>query len=104
MERWREVAGFCGYYQVSDTGRVRTVGRVIPREQVDRLALRLWPDKAGHILVHLWRRGIRHSLRVDQLVLTAFAGPRPAGCECLHGAGGVSDNSVENLSWSKERA
>ena len=104
MERWKNVEGFCSYYQVSDMGRVRAADRIMSHKQVDRLALRLWPDKAGHILVHLWRRGIRHSLRVDQLVLTAFAGPRPAGCECLHGAGGVSDNSVESLSWSKERA
>ena len=29
-ERWRDVVGYVGYYQVSDQGRVRSVDRVVP--------------------------------------------------------------------------
>lgn len=36
-ERWRPVAGFDGYYEISDLGRVRSLPRVVPvRGQMPR--------------------------------------------------------------------
>lgn len=37
--------------------------------------------------------------RVHQLVLIAFAGPAPAGCEVLHNDGNPGNNRLANLRW-----
>ncbi len=36
---------------------------------------------------------------VHTLVLEAFAGQKPDGCECLHINGDASDNRLSNLRW-----
>lgn len=37
--------------------------------------------------------------RVDYMVLEAFVGPRPEGCEVCHANDVQSDNRLANLSW-----
>lgn len=51
---------------------------------------------SGHLSVSLGRR---NSQCVHKLVLTAFVGPAPDGCECLHINGDPSDNRLQNLRW-----
>ena len=105
MEKWRDVIGYVGYYQVSDRGRVRSVDRVVrhPRGGPTKLKgriLRPRPSgKYGHVKVVLCKGGFQRSAYIHRLVLAAWVGPCPEGCECLHGLGGVSDNSVSNLQW-----
>jgi hypothetical protein len=41
---------------------------------------------------------------LHDLVLEAFAGPRPDGFQCLHGVGGPSDNRIGNLLWGTAKA
>ena len=105
MERWKDITGFEGLYQVSDLGRVRSVSRVIPHKRfgtwkVRGRILRLRSSgRCGHLKVNLHKDGHGWSARVHRLVLVAFVGPCPEGKECLHGPAGVSDNSIPNLKW-----
>ena len=107
IERWRDIEDFEGLYQVSDLGRVRSVRRTVPRERYGiwrwegRLMRQRTGDESGHLAVCLWKGGVKQSLLVNQIVLTTFVCPRPEGSVCLHGLKGISDNSVENLRWSK---
>lgn len=110
MERWLPVAGYEGAYEVSDHGRVRSLDRVEQYERRDQYSGRvltvrrghrgrlLSPGRmnGGHLSVALSRG---NSQLVHVLVLTAFVGPCPIGCECLHRNGIPSVNHLANLRW-----
>lgn len=104
MERWLDVGGFEGLYQVSDLGRIRSVDRGVSdgkgrtKKMVGRV-LRLSPDSRGYLVASVCKEGKRRIVRAHRLVLAAFVGPCPDGCEVRHGANGVEDNSVGNLSY-----
>ena len=109
MERWKNVIGYEGYYQVSNLGRVRSLGRVVrhqkggPMKLVGRVLRSTPGGRCGHLQVKLCKdRYVWHVL-VHRLVLTAWIGSCPEGFECLHGPAGVSDNSVSNLRWGTRK-
>lgn len=91
QEIWKSVPGFEGQYDVSSQGRVRTF-----RRGANGRLLKPGRMPQGHLSVALGRG---NSQCVHKLVLLAFVGPPPKGCECLHGNGDPSDNRLENLRW-----
>ena len=108
MERWKDVVGFEGYYQVSDLGRVRSVDRVVRggrgkpvkrKGKIRKLSPYSRSSGSGHLAAHLYKEGVLMPVGVHRLVLAAWVGPCPEGCEVRHGPNGVTDNSVGNLSY-----
>lgn len=105
-ERWLPVPGHEGAYEVSDMGRVRSVGRRVrlftrwgteaTRGVPPRLLRPGRMTKSGHVSVAI---GKHNSQCVHTLVLLAFVGPRPAGMEARHLNGNASDNRLENLRY-----
>jgi hypothetical protein len=104
-ERWKPIPGYEGQYEVSDQGRVRSSTRLVMCEGTVKGSYfsvkqgrMLKPGRmtAGHLSVALGRR---NSQCVHKLVLMAFVGPAPAGCECLHANGNPADNRLVNLRW-----
>lgn len=103
-EQWLPVPGYEGLYAVSDLGNVRSFhagrgkgkrGGILKPAPTGgsspRLAVVLYRDREGRTrLVH-------------QLVLEAFAGPRPPDQDALHGPGGPADNRLANLRWGTRR-
>ena len=104
-ERWRDVKGYKGFYQVSDQGRVRSLGRITscylggPRRLKSKILRPALRGESKYLSVHLWKRGIKRTQLVHRLVLEAFVGDCPGGQVCLHGPLGALDNSVRNLSY-----
>lgn len=104
-ETWAEIPGYPGY-EASSEGRMRSVDRIVEgrrrgkpwsmRRPGQVLALR--PDTAGYLRVQLGRGG-RTEL-VHRLVLLAFVGPCPTGCEAAHGDGDPANNRPWNLRWA----
>lgn len=97
-EVWKEVPGYEGAYEVSDRGWVRSLSR---RDNLGRRIkgglLKPWAAKSGHKNVSLGR-GNKHG--VHCLVLTAFAGPCPAGAEACHYPDpNPANNQLCNLRW-----
>ncbi len=88
-------------YQVSSLGRVRYAvygyGFVLP--------VSIHPYQGYHSVRFpvLGANGRPRWAYVHQLVIEAFIGSRPQGLIVLHGPAGVSDNSVENLSYGTHR-
>lgn len=104
-EEWRAIPGFEGRYEISDQGRVRSLDRIVRRFQYGKWAdqpvrgrlLKQSRAKSGHMVLMLGRRsGI---VLVHRLVLEAFSGPPPPGCECCHNNGDSTDNRIKNLRW-----
>ena len=102
-ESWRAVPNWLNY-EVSDMGRVRSIGHWVTRRPGSRPSwyagklLDPGGDRYGH--VRLQRPGEHAYLSVHVLVLEAFSGPRPPGQWARHGPLGPSVNWwPENLSW-----
>lgn len=96
-ERWKPVSGYEGY-KVSNLGRVKRVadgqGAVVGRI----LKLQVTSDGRS-LMASLCERGMQKWFLVHRLVLEAFVGPCPEGCECNHKDGDPKNNHLENLEW-----
>lgn len=99
-EEWRAVPGYEGAYEVSNLGAVRSLDRVTDRgRRWKGRAMTPSPMRNGYLIVTLWKDGKQKSPLVHRLVLAAFVGPAPDGCESLHANGARDDNRLANLSW-----
>jgi len=101
-EEWRDIAGYEGYYQVSNLGRVRSLDRVVVgrwgHEKRTGNILKLSSNgRYLHVVLHIRGRG--HTKLVHCLVAEAFLGPRPEGMQTCHGDAGQFVNTVTNLRY-----
>ena len=103
IEEWRDISGYEGFYQVSNTGKVRSLPRTITvnsitqglvRKNLSGKQLKLHQDKNGYLYVWLWKNGKKFS-RVHKLVADAFVTGN--GEYVLHKDGNNQNNSSENL-------
>ena len=103
-ERWKQVLGFEGYYEVSNRGRVRSIAREIVdkngrRRRYKGKMLKLWAHSRGYPVCQLQEHGNSRLVAVHILVLEAFVGPAPEGHEAHHNNRDRSDNRLVNLGW-----
>jgi len=103
-EIWKDVPGYGGLYRVSNLGRVRSLDMEIVRKDgveythKGRL-LDLGGKNGNYLRVTLCKDGCKKYLRVHQLVLITFVGPRPDGMEGCHNDGIKTNNKTQNLRW-----
>ena len=95
-EEWRDITGYEGLYQVSNTGKIKA----IKREHVSGKLLKAPVSKRGYRVVTLYRPdGTRKKFYVHRIVATAFI-PNGKNLPCIdHIDTDRTNNSVENLSW-----
>lgn len=101
-EEWRPILFGAGKYEVSNLGRIRstTGGRDKTRNTLPKTkTLTFWKNWNRYCLVTLHFRNAKKHFTVHSLVLTAFVGPRPDGCECAHLDNDRSNNRLDNLRW-----
>ena len=111
-EQWQPILGYEGLYEVSDSGRVRSLDRIVRAGSRWGPHLRRQPGKvlrpgsqtSGHLLVQLSRDGVSSAHRVHRLVLEAFIGPCPEGMECCHDDGIPTNNDISNLRWGTKKS
>lgn len=88
-EEWRRCSDF-PHYEVSSLGRVRNIKTLYV----------LKPRFIGSGYVQVQTRNEKtKQTRVHRLVLTAFSGPCPVGCEAAHLDGDKNNNIPSNLAW-----
>lgn len=104
-EIWKDVVGYEGIYEVSNTGKVRTKeGKTTSNARFNvrhwkQRELKLKQDRMGYKRVCLWIDGKNHDWLVHRVVATAFI-PNPNNYDCINHIDGKSDNEcVENLEW-----
>jgi hypothetical protein len=97
IERWLPVVGWEGWYEVSDHGRIRRVGKANGATPGHILAQQR--NQRGYATVALRRPGVRERQFMHRLVLLAFVGPPPDGHECNHKNGIRTDARLANLEW-----
>ena len=109
MEIWKDIPGYEGKYQVSNMGKVKSLGRTIHSSnqngefdfQIKERILKPGKhDRAGHLTVVL--NDPRKSWLVHQLVMLAFAGTPLSGKVVCHNNGNPADNRLENLRYDTQ--
>ena len=103
-EIWKDIAGYEGWYQVSNMGRVRSVDRTVYFK--DGRRSRFYKGKIlklkyhnGYQMVNLLKNKELFVACVHRLVLETFVPPVEGKTWCNHKNGIKSDNRAENLEW-----
>ena len=99
-EIWKDILGFEGIYQISNLGRVKSLGRYsVQKHWIDEKILNVFYKKYGYADVSLYLDGKRVHKYVHKLVAEAFL-PNPNNLpEVDHKNRNPKDNRVENLRW-----
>lgn len=108
MGLWRAVPGWEGLYEVSDTGHVRSLDRVVPGRhgptRYQGRVLATYGAKYPVVCLAETGAGRKQYRYVHDLVLGAFVGPKPCGLEACHNNGNRKDNSLANLRYDTRSA
>ena len=103
-EAWKPVVGFEGLYEVSNTGKVRSVDRIVPSRWPCGAKMRgvmLTPQTShkGYKTVVLHKNNQYHQKQVHRLVAEAFI-ENPDGLpQVNHIDTDKANNNVSNLEW-----
>lgn len=106
IEVWRPIEGFEGLYEVSNTGKVRSLDRVVTSKagwETFKKGVELKPldNGNGYKTVALWKNGKMTQRYIHRLVVQEFIGPPPSEShQVAHWDGSRDNNKVGSLRWS----
>lgn len=93
-EKWKDIEGYDGVYQVSDLGRVRSLKFGKTR------VLRAQKNNNGYLIVGLFKDGKRKGITVHRLVANAFIPNNDENkTQINHRNEDKTENKVSNLEW-----
>lgn len=103
-EIWRKVKGFEDYYEVSNTGKVRSISREIKRGNKGNYfqegkELTISQNNKGYCIAKLWVNGKGKKYFVHRLVAEAFIDNPNKYPVINHKDENPLNNNVENLEW-----
>ncbi|HGH0795735.1 NUMOD4 domain-containing protein [Staphylococcus pseudintermedius] len=102
-EVWKDVVGYEGYYQVSNKGRVRSLGRFVKNDNSDVVRffkgkiLKQSQNPYGYPRVSFSKNNVNKKFLVHRLVMQAFFVDFDEELEVNHIDGVKTNNSFENL-------
>ena len=99
-EVWKDVAGYEGYYQVSNKGNVHSVARVSSQgKKCGGLTLKPRNVGYGYLQVSLYKNGKMKQKFIHRLVAEAFI-PNPESLPQINHIDEVkTNNELSNLEW-----
>lgn len=105
-EKWTQIVGFEGFYEVSDLGNIRSVERTVDRPRFGKIeklkrsakSTKQSMNPKGYMQVVLQKGGERFCFRVHRLVAAAFC-EHKQGDQVNHINSIRHDNRAENLEW-----
>jgi hypothetical protein len=101
-EVWGDIPGFEGYYQASNKGRIKSVDRVLKKEDGTTqhqkgIILKLKIRKDGYVQVCLSKLSKVKTFSVSRLVYETFNGYIPEGMDVNHIDCNPQNNNLDNL-------
>lgn len=110
-EIWKPIEGYEGYYEVSNTGKVRSVDREVELKGKRSGEKRMYRGKElqplysqGHLNIHLQKSGQRLNIGLGRLVASHFLeGFKDSGRFQIKYKDGDSTNcSIDNLYYTND--
>ena len=108
-EKWADVAGYEGIYEVSNLGRVKHLpttvltisyhGDVVSTRKTEPYIVKQCENKQHYKVVGLVKGKSVNSIAVHRLLAQAFLPRTPAQTEVHHKDRDRSNNSLDNLQW-----
>lgn len=90
IEKWREVPGYEGLYEVSDLGRIRRNGKLLKPDN---------HNTRGYLQVALSKNGTVRRVYIHRLVASAFINNPNNYPQINHRDEDKTNNAVSNLEW-----
>ncbi|AMS01355.1 HNH homing endonuclease [Bacillus phage AR9] len=102
---WKEIIGFEGLYEISNTGLVKSLKREVSGKLnsiriIDEKILSSTNNGKGYLVVTLYRDKKRYYKKIHRLVAEAFIENSENKPEVNHKDGIKTNNCVSNLEWS----
>ena len=110
MEKWKDIEGYEGLYQISNEGKIKSLGRIVDcnngnnsiRFQAE-IILKTSLVKNKYHRIRVCKDGKGNLMLVHRLVAMTFI-PNPNNYPMvLHWDNNPSNNSVENLYWGNNQ-
>lgn len=103
-EKWKDIPDYEGFYQASNTGKIRSVDRLInhPTGSKSKWKGRILKPKrlpSGYCQVDLSKNGTIKIWLIHQLVMLAFVGKPEKKIEVNHKDLNKSNNALSNLEY-----
>jgi hypothetical protein len=103
MEIWKDIKGYEGLYKVSNTGKVKSLDRIViyinGKTTLHKGKLLNQSNSAGYPSVRISKNGKPITVRIHRLVAEAFISNPSRLPHVLHRNDIKDDNRVENLMW-----
>lgn len=104
MERWKDIEGYEGFYQVSNNLRIKSIQRMANhakggKRKVKERILKMPINSAGYQIVSLSKNNVATEIHVHRLIACAFI-PNPNNYPVVRHLNDIrTDNRIENLAW-----
>ena len=96
MEEWRNIEGYEGLYQISNLGRVKSLGNNKTRKEK---ILNIIKNNNGYVLVNLHKNKVKKTCLLHRLVAKTFL-ENPNNYPCVnHKDENKENNNINNLEW-----
>ena len=96
-EIWKPVVGYEGLYEVSNLGKVKTLGKGKSNFSKHEKEIKYSVSYDGYYRVQLYKNGIKRCHLLARIVWSSFNGVIPDGYEVNHIDEDKSNNSLSNL-------
>ena len=99
MEIWKDIKGYEGLYQISNTGKVKSLKRIMKSRKCEEIIRKPSKLPKGYLRVSLCKNGEIKYYSIHRLVAEEFI-PNENNYPCVnHKDCNTSNNNVENLEW-----
>ena len=99
-EIWKDVKGFENLYQISNYGRLKSIGKNNHSKNNNKTIIRkTFPNRKGYLSCIIYNNNKKHNMRIHRLVAKTFI-ENPLNKEQVnHIDGNKQNNCVNNLEW-----
>lgn len=99
-EKWLPLMGYEGLYEVSNMGRIKSLGRTsINGKDIQEKILKGRLTRYGYLIAYAYKDGVRKNIVIHRAVGVAFVINPNNYLEINHINGIKEDNRSENLEW-----
>ena len=106
-EIWKDIKGYEGCYQVSSSGRIKSIERIVRgpsgNKKIKSRILKEFKNQFGYYMVSLFKNGKHKNFQVHRLVAHSFILNPLNLPQVNHIDGNKENNCVDNLEWITNR-